>query len=178
MTVKEWLGLLERADLIYYLKPYFNNLNTRLIKTPKLYFLDTGLAARLQGWQDVFPLFNSMQIGPLFETLVFSEIIKFIRNYQKSWELFFWRTRDGEEIDFIVKTNNGVFHAFEVKLAIQNMPKAIAYPPAYQKQFSPTTPLIVVTFGGESVQLSSQCHIIPIARLHDYLCTLDKQPSE
>lgn len=173
VTVKEWLGLLERADLIYYLKPYFSNLNTRLVKTPKLYFLDTGLAARLQGWQDVFPLFNSMQIGPLFETLVFSEIIKFIRNYQKSWELFFWRTRDGEEIDFIIKINNGVFHAFEVKLAIQNLPKAIAYPPAYQKQFSPKKPLTIVTFGGESLQLSSQCQIMPIARLHDYLCTLD-----
>ena len=89
VTVKEWTSVLERADLIYLLKPYFNNLNKRLIKSPKLYFLDTGLAVRLQGWQEILPLFNSPQIGSLFETLVLAEMIKFIRNYRKDWQIFF-----------------------------------------------------------------------------------------
>lgn len=80
VTVKEWTSILERADLIYLLKPYFNNLNTRLIKSPKLYFLDTGLAVRLQGWSDPNPLINSPQNGALFETLVLAEIVKFIRS--------------------------------------------------------------------------------------------------
>jgi predicted AAA+ superfamily ATPase len=172
VTVKEWSGLLERSDLVYLLKPYFNNLNKRLIKTPKVYFLDTGLAARLQGWQDPVPLLNSPQIGGLFETLVFSEIMKFIRNYQKNWTLFFWRTKDGEEIDFVLKTGDGEIHAFEAKLAIQNIPEVITYPPAYQKQFSPKKPLVIVTFGGKSLKLSSQCIVVPIAQLHDYLQSL------
>lgn len=172
VTVKEWIGLLERADLVHCLKPYFSNLNTRLIKSPKLYFLDTGLATRLQGWTDSVPLMSSLQIGPLFETLVFAEIIKFIRNYQKDWSLFFWRTKEGEEIDFILQTDRETVHAFEVKLSIQGQPKAVQYPPAFQKQFLPKKPLIIVTYGGDRLQLSSTCMTLPIAELHDYLLRL------
>lgn len=170
VTVKEWISLLERSDLVYCLKPYFSNLNTRLIKSPKLYFLDTGLASRLQGWTDFIP-FN-LQMGPLFETLVFAEIIKFIRNYQKDWSLFFWRTKDGEEIDFVLQTDKETVHAFEVKLAIQGLPKIVQYPPAFQKQFSPKKPLIVITYGGDRLQLSPTCITLPIAELHDYLLTI------
>lgn len=169
VTIKEWISLLERADLVYLLKPYFSNLNKRLIKTPKLYFLDTGLAVRLQGWQESTPLFNSPQIGPLFETLVLAEIVKFIRNYRKDWQLFFWRTKEGEEIDFVLKTSENSVQAFEVKLAIQNIPQAINYPSAFQKHFSPQTPLVVVTFGGKKLKLSANCLALPIAELHDYL---------
>lgn len=169
ITVKEWTSVLERADLMYLLKPYFSNLNKRLIKTPKLYFLDTGLAARLQGWQDPTPLFNSPQIGMLFETLVLGEIVKFIRNYRKDWQLFFWRTKEGEEIDFILKTSEHGIYAFEAKLAIQNIPVAINYPPAFQKHFSPQAPLTVVTFGGKKIKLTPNCLILPITELHEHL---------
>lgn len=169
VTVKEWVSLLERADLIYLLKPYFNNLNKRLIKSPKLYFLDSGLAVRLQGWQDPMPLFNSPQIGALFETLVFAEIMKFIRNYRKDWQIFFWRTKEREEIDFILQTSKNKIYAFEVKLAIQGIATAINYPSAFKKHFSLQTPLIVVTFGGKRLQLSENCQVVPIATLHGYL---------
>lgn len=168
VTVKEWTSLLAQADLVYLLRPYFSNLNKRLIKTPKLYFLDTGLAARLQGWSDPTPLFGSMQIGSLFETLVLAEILKFIRNYQKNWELFFWRTKEGDEIDFILKTENEV-HAFETKLAIQGWSHSISYPVSFKNEFNPQFPLVVVTFGGKKIKLSSQCMVLPIAELHDYL---------
>ena len=171
VTVKEWISLLERSDLIYLLKPYFNNLNKRLIKTPKLYFLDTGLAVRLQGWQDQSPLITSPQIGSLFETLVLAEIVKFIRNYNKDWQLFFWRTKEGEEIDFILKTNNAV-HSFEAKLAIQNISQEVSIPASFQKSFSPQTPLAIVTFGGKKMKLSKNQFILPIADLHDYLSQL------
>lgn len=169
VTVKEWIGLLERADLIYLLKPYFNNLNKRLIKRSKLYFLDTGLAARLQGWSESLPLVSSPQIGSLFETLVLTEIVKFIRNYGKDWELFFWRTKDGQEIDFIIKTAQGEIHAIEAKYAIHGVSRSIVYPPAFQKEFVPKHPLIVVTSGGQTVKLSAHCVAVPIAGLHDYL---------
>jgi predicted AAA+ superfamily ATPase len=133
VTVKEWVNLLERADLIYLLKPYFNNLNSRLIKTPKLYFLDTGLAVRLQGWSDPTPLLVSPQAGALFETLVLAEIVKFMHNYGKVWELFFWCTKEGEEVDFIIKTGSHTIYAFEVKLSMQAIPHALSYPSAFQK---------------------------------------------
>lgn len=169
VTIKEWMGLLERADLVYLLRPYFNNLNKRLIKTPKFYFLDTGLAARLQGWADPTPLMTSPQIGALFETLVCAEIVKFIRNYQKDWELFYWRTKESEEIDFVIKTAAGNIHAFEAKLSMQRTLRSLSYPASFKKTFLPKNPLIVVTFGGNVLQVSSECKVIPIADLHHYL---------
>lgn len=172
VTIKEWVSLLERSDIVYLLKPYANNLNKRLIKSPKLYFLDTGLVVRLQGWSDQRPLLNSPQIGFLFETLVFAELIKFIRNYRKGWELFFWRTKESDEIDFIVKISQTQFIAFEVKLAIHNIPDAKPYSSAFLQCFPKETPLNIVTFGGNRLTISSNCTIIPIAQLHDYLCEL------
>lgn len=169
VTVKEWVNLLERADLIYLLRPYFNNLTSRLIKSPKLYFLDTGLATRLQGWSDVSPLMHSPQIGALFETLVIAEVVKFIRNYGKDWELFFWRTKQGEEIDLIIKTTPHMFHAFEVKLAIHGVNKPLAYPAAFKKHHPSIGPLTIITYGGKKLQLSAECQVLPITALHDYL---------
>lgn len=172
VTVKEWVHYLERADIVYLLRPYFNNMNSRLIKMPKLYFLDTGLAARLQGWSDPTPLLNSPQIGSLFETLVLAEIVKFIRNYNKDWELFFWRIKGGEEINFILKTGEHAIYTFEAKLSIQNIPKALSYPPAFQKHFTPQHPLTIITYGGQPLKLSANCTVLPITHLHDYLAGL------
>jgi len=169
VTIKEWMGVLERADLIYQLKPYFNNLNKRLIKRPKLYFLDTGLATRLQGWSEAAPLLNSPQIGGLFETLVLAEIVKFIRNYGKDWELFFARTKDDDEVDFIIKTAQGKMYAIEAKYAIHGITRAISLPPAFQKELGGTVSLAVVTSGGQKMQLSAHCITVPIVELHDYL---------
>lgn len=172
VTVKEWISVLERADLIYILKPYFNNQNKRLIKTPKIYFLDTGLTARLQGWSESIPLSNSPQAGGLFETLVIAEFVKFIRNTQKNWELYFWRTKEGEEIDLLVRTSHQTFHAFEIKRAIQGITAPIPYPKSYIKQFNPKTPLTVVTYGGNQIKLSDDCQTVPITKLYDYLLQL------
>ncbi len=169
VTVKDWVSLLLRSDLLYTLPPYASNLNKRLIKTPKLYFLDTGLAVRLQGWQEAAPLMNSPQIGSVFETLVLAEIIKFIRNYRKDWQLFFWRTKEGEEIDCIIKTSPNQIYAFEAKYAIQNIPKSTRLPATFQKHFSLDKPLTVVTFGGSRLALSQHCEVVPIAALHNYL---------
>lgn len=172
VTVKEWSGLLEQASLIYFLKPYHSNLNKRLIKSSKLYFLDTGLASRLQGWANQEPLSISPQAGALFETLVLAEIVKFISNYQKNWNLFFWRTKEGEEVDFIIQTANGEIHAFDAKLAVSNNTHPMPIPPSFKKQFNYDKPLVLVTYGGEQLSLSKYCHRLSIADLHDYLTKL------
>ncbi len=172
VTVKEWIGILERADLVYRLKPYFNNLSKRLIKRPKLYFLDTGLAVRLQGWLEQLPLLSSPQVGALFETLVLAELVKTQRNYDKDWELYFARTKDGQEIDFIVKTASGKIYAIEVKYAIHGVTKPISLPKAFQTEWGSEVPLVIVTSGGKKLKLSSHCLCLPIAELHDYLLTI------
>jgi predicted AAA+ superfamily ATPase len=169
VTVKEWIGILERADIVYLLPPYFNNLNKRLIKRPKIYFLDTGLAARLQGWSEPTPLMNSPQIGGLFETLALGEMVKFIRNYGKDWQVFFARTKDGQEVDFIIKTAAGAYHLFEVKFAIHGISRPVACPPAFKTEFGKEAKLVVITSGGERLKLSRDCMVLPIMHLHDYL---------
>lgn len=173
VTIKDWIGLLERAGLIYQLRPWFNNLSKRLVKRPKLYFLDTGLATRLQGWSESQPLLTSPQIGALFETLVVGEIIKFIHNYGRDWEMFFWRTRDGQEVDILLKTALGQMHAFEVKYAIHGISRSLSWPPAFRSEFLPQHPLVVITSGGQRLQLSTECSVLPIAQLHDYLLEID-----
>ena len=95
VTIHEWISILERTELIYLLPPLESNLNKRLTKSPKVYFLDTGLSVRLQGWIDQKPLLTSPQIGALFETLVLSEIVKCTMNFGLNWKVSLWRTKDG-----------------------------------------------------------------------------------
>ncbi|HEY8269454.1 MAG TPA: ATP-binding protein, partial [Pseudobdellovibrionaceae bacterium] len=75
-TIKDWISILERMHIIALVLPFSSNLSSRLIKSPKIYFIDTGLACRLQGWTSAEPIVTSPQQGALFENLVFSEIYK------------------------------------------------------------------------------------------------------
>jgi predicted AAA+ superfamily ATPase len=95
--------------------PYASNRNKRLVKTPKLYFLDPGLAAYIAGWRDPVSLANGPMSGAFFENAVFGELVRFFSHRAKSFELSFWRSRDGEEIDFIVEVGQQRF-AIECKV--------------------------------------------------------------
>jgi predicted AAA+ superfamily ATPase len=172
VTIKEWISILQRNALVYCLKPYTSNLNKRLAKAPKLYFLDTGLAVRLQGWREQKPLLTSPQAGTLFETLVFAEIIKFIQNYGKDWQVYLWRTREGEEIDFLIITPSGRVVALDAKMSIQST-QAIRIPPGLKKSFPQVKQINLVTFGGLAMQLTPACGTVPIFKLHDFLMTLE-----
>jgi uncharacterized protein len=105
-TAKDWISILERMQIIALARPFASNLSTRLSKSPKVYFIDTGLACRLQGWTSPEPILTSPQQGALFENLVFSEIFKLNINYQLGWEIYHWRSRAGEEIDFLIQQEN------------------------------------------------------------------------
>ena len=168
VTVKEWISILERTALVQYLKPYASNLNLRLTKTPKLYFMDTGLAVRLQGWRERTPLLTSPQAGALFETLVFSEILKFIQNYGKDWKIHLWRTKEGEEIDFLITTDSGDTIALDAKMSLQTT-QAIRLPESFKKLFPHVGQIVLVTFGGHRIRLSRECLAVPVAELHDFL---------
>jgi len=169
VTVKEWISILERTALVRYLKPYASNLNKRLTKTPKLYFMDTGLAVRLQGWQERTPLLTSPQAGALFETLVFSEILKFIQNYGKDWQIHLWRTREGEEIDFLIATDSGDTIALDAKMSLQTDTGIQRLPESFKKLFPHVSQIVLVTFGGHRIRLSRECLAVPVEELHDFL---------
>ncbi len=108
-TAKEWLSLLEDSFLLRLVHPYHTNRTKRLIKSPKLCFLDAGLAAWLGGWRDAEALRLGPMAGALFETHVFGEILRRFRHRAREVEITFWRTRDGEEIDFLVEAGGSVF---------------------------------------------------------------------
>ncbi len=116
-TIKEWISILETMQLITLVPPYATNKTSRLIKSPKLYFIDTGLACRLQGWTDAEPMFASPAQGHLFENLVFSEIYKCNLYNQLGIQIYHWRSKDGEEVDFLLEMRPNHFLFVEAKVS-------------------------------------------------------------
>ncbi len=115
-TVKEWLGILEASGIVYLLRPYYRNITKRLIKAPKLYFLDTGLACYLTGWRDAETAMRGAFAGQLFETFVVGEILKSYTHRGLESRLFYFRTKEKLEVDILIE-KNGVLFPVEIKLA-------------------------------------------------------------
>ena len=114
-TAERWLSILVASNIVYLLSPYSNNITKRAIKTPKLYFLDTGLAAYLTKWNTPDVLKSGAMAGAFFESFVISEIIK--SYYNKGIlepPLYFYRDKDMNEIDLIIE-ENGTLYPLEMK---------------------------------------------------------------
>lgn len=101
-TAKSWISILESSYLVFLLKPHYKNYNKRLVKTPKLYFHDTGLAAWLLNIYDEDQLSIHPARGPLFENWVLSECLKKCFNKGQESNLYFWRDNTGNEVDLII----------------------------------------------------------------------------
>jgi len=113
-TVKKWLSVLETSFIIYLVQPYHSNFNKRLVKTPKLYFYDTGLASNLLGVDDEKQLTNHWAKGGLFENFVINELLKERVNKGIKPQLYFWRDSQGNEVDLIIQ-EKGKTIAIEIK---------------------------------------------------------------
>ena len=114
-TMQSWMSVLESAGLVYLLEPYHNNLNKRMIKTPKLYFLDTGLACWLMGWNTPQQLINGAMWGHIFESFVFAEILKsYYNDGIVKPPLYYYRDTDKNEIDLVI-TDGDYLHPVEIK---------------------------------------------------------------
>lgn len=100
-TAKSWISVLETSGIIYLLKPYHVNFGKRLVKTPKLYFVDTGIACRLLGIENGEQLFLHPNRGNIFESYVVSEMLKNRLNEGRAPELYFWRDNTGTEVDVV-----------------------------------------------------------------------------
>lgn len=167
VTLKEWIDVLSQSQLTYLLPPFESNLNKRLIKSPKIYFWDLGLATRLQGWGEMLPLLNSPSIGGLFENLVLAEILKFRQNHLRNWPLSFWRTKEGDEVDFILEVAPGKHLAFEAKWSLSH--KAVGIPTSLQRECPEIDEILLIIPGGEERRLSKNCRQIPIQNLAKFL---------
>ncbi len=101
-TAKTWVSILERSGIIFILRPYYSNITKRLVKTPKIYFMDTGLAAYLCRWPSAETIASGAMDGAFFETYAISEIVKSYYNAGKPVDLFYYRDMDKKEIDLLV----------------------------------------------------------------------------
>ena len=113
-TVKRWLSILQTSFLAFTLPPYFRNFNKRLIKTPKLYFYDTGLACYLLGIRTEEELRTHYAKGALFENFVVAEMMKSFYHRGILQQLYFWRDKTGNEIDLLIDVG-GKMHPIEIK---------------------------------------------------------------
>ena len=114
MTVHKWLSVLEASGIIYLLKPYHNNISKRLIKAPKLYFLDTGLCAYLTAWSSPKTLEVGAMSGAILETFVVAEILKSYWHNGKRAPLYYYRDKDKKEIDLLV-IKDSIVYPLEIK---------------------------------------------------------------
>ena len=116
-TAKRWLQVLEKSDVIFYLRPYFNNLLKRTVKTPKMYFFDTGLVAYLTKYASPEILSSGAINGAILENYVVSEVIKSYHNNGKDCLLWYYRDKSSNEIDMIFESD-GQLHPIEIKRSV------------------------------------------------------------
>ena len=108
-TAKEWVNILVRAGVLYILRPYFTNVSKRFVKTPKVYFMDTGLAAHLVGWETPKSLMLGPTSGAFLETYAVSEIVKSYLNAGKRPNLYYYRDADQKEVDLLIIEGNKLY---------------------------------------------------------------------
>lgn len=157
-TVKSWLSILEASYILFLLRPHHTNFNKRLIKQPKLYFYDTGLASYLLGIETAEDLMKHFARGPLFENYVALELIKKRYNNGKESNLFFWRDYTGHEVDFLIDCYTHLF-PIEVKSAqtiVSSFFDGLIY---WQKQAPEKKGCII--YAGTQEQSRSQISILP-----------------
>lgn len=117
-TAKHWLSILQASGLVWLLEPYHANLSKRLVRTPKLYFLDTGLAAYLTEWSSPATLEAGAMSGAIFETWVVGEMLKSWWHNGKQAPFYYYRDKDQKEIDVLI-VRDGCVHPVEIKKTAQ-----------------------------------------------------------
>lgn len=164
-TVKAWLSVLEATYQVIVVQPYFSNVGKRLVKTPKVYFADTGTLCYIAGLKDAQHAASGPMGGAIMETAVLSEIVKTLTHRGEVPRVFFWRTMRGNEVDFVVETE-GKLVPVEVKLSAtphQAMAKSIS---AFREDVGDIAmPGYVVHPGEMRLPLGRDAMALPFAQL-------------
>jgi len=150
-TVKRWISILEASYIVKLSQPFYKNINKRLIKAPKLYFIDTGLCAFLLGISSPSHITSHPLKGPLFETLVFSEILKSRYNAGRTDSLYFYRDNNGNEVDVILELG-GEITCIEIKITetvSSGLFKGLKF---FRKHYSEKNSLHLIYGGDEDYQ--------------------------
>jgi len=157
-TAKNWLSILESTYLIYLLKPYHNNLSKRLIKSPKLYFVDTGLLCYIMGITDEEQLLRSPQRGSIFENMIVMECKKQLCLKKSSSKLYFYRSTNRVEVDLIIKDGNDL-EAFEIKFA-KTLSKDMTKSLSIFKKDHPKSSTKIISLNEENIPITKDIEAV------------------
>jgi predicted AAA+ superfamily ATPase len=161
-TAKMWLGYMERSGVIFYLRPFSNNLLNRTIKkTPKLYFFDTGLVAHLTKYSSPEILMNGAINGAILENYVVSEIIKTYTNNGLEYYAHYYRDVDSKEVDMVLESD-GKLHPIELKKTASPPPELTGVFKALDKASLPRGTGAVVCMKNELSALDKGTMIVPV----------------
>ena len=167
-TARAWLGILEASFIVFRLPPFHKNLGKRLVKMPKLHFYDTGLVCWLIGIRTPEQLRSHPLRGPIFETWVISEIVKHRMNLGETRGLFFYRNRDGAEVDLIIEHPSSVTL---VEAKSSQTPSSSLFDGARRVRrhlVDSSLPCdVVVAYGGDQYQNRAHGRLIPWDRVHE-----------
>lgn len=161
-TAKAWLSILEVSGLVYLLQPWHSNLTKRLVKTPKLYFMDTGLCAYLTQWSSPQTLEAGAMSGAIFETWCVIEIIKSYWHNGQRAPFYYFRSRDQQEIDLLIE-RDGVLHGVEFKKSTAPGDSAMAGIRAGAKLGLPMGSSGIVCMRQDALQIGDATITVPAA---------------
>ncbi len=164
-TVKEWISVLEATHQIVLLRPYFANIDKRLVKRPKVYFTDPGLLCYLAGLRDPAHAAAGPLAGPLFETAVFCEVLKSFLHRGLDPRLWFWRTSAGSEVDLLVEWQQQLI-PIEAKTSATPRPRMAAPIQTFQTDLAAqAAPGYVIHAGALRLPLAPRVTALPFRRL-------------
>ena len=159
VTAREWLTVLEASYLVMRLPPYHRNFGKRVVKTPKLYFLDVGLMAWLLGIRDAAAIETHAARGALFETYVVSELVKQRFNAGRPADLYFWRDNVGHEVDVLYETPRGL-QAVEIKSGSTFAPDWPAAARKWQTFAGDEALAPIIVYGGDGRYEREACRVV------------------
>ncbi|MDP7320513.1 MAG: ATP-binding protein [Bacteriovoracaceae bacterium] len=167
-TAESWLSILEASYIIYFLQPHFKNFSKRVVKSAKLYFYDTGLAAFLLGLRREEELYLSSFKGALFESLIVTEIKKWNMNHRKGNEFYFWRDNKGIEVDLLYEVGDKI-NAIEIKSGETIHTSSFKSLKAYEKYAGSLLNKKFIIYGGANFEKRTDMAIFPWYRASEIL---------
>lgn len=171
-TARRWLSLLQASYIAFELQPWFRNIGKRLVKSPKLYFYDVGLAAYLLGAQSAAHVRAHPLRGALFENLVVVEVLKWFLHRARRDGMHFYRDSHGNELDLLLELGTGVY-PIEVKAGETVAADAFRGLRAFARLYDAPPPNGgALVYAGEEEQLRSDGWVVPFRRIHELIAAV------
>ena len=164
-TAKDWISLLEASFQVFILRPYYANIGKRLVKAPKIYFMDTGLLCYLVGLRDIDHAMSGPMGGAIFENLVVAEMFKIFLHRGEEPAMYYWRTSHGSEVDLVIETQSGLI-PLEIKHTETPRPEMAKGIVSFREDFAKKVTSGYVIFPGNLVlPLAENVSSLPLANL-------------